>query len=142
VKRYLLDTNVISDAIKPQPSPLLAKWMSQQEDDSLFISTVNLGELQSGILQLPPGRKRTALTEWFEGPTGPQKLFADRILSFDAAASLAWGEIIARGRREGRPRSVLDAIIASIALSNNCLVVTGNEDDFLDVEVFNPFKVP
>ena len=91
MRGYLLDTNIISDAIKPSPSPLLREWMLSQDDERLFISSINVAEIYRGILAIPEGRRRTNLEAWFAGPLGPQSLFAGRILPFDVGAALAWG---------------------------------------------------
>ncbi|MCY4300959.1 MAG: PIN domain-containing protein [Aestuariivita sp.] len=86
--RYLLDTNIISNAVKPQPFALLVDWMAQQINENLFIAALTLAEIRRGILGLPSGRKRNSLTFWFTGKEEPQALFAERILSFDSRAGL------------------------------------------------------
>lgn len=86
--RYLLDTNIIINAVKPQPSALLVDWMAQQINENLFIAWLTLAEIRRGILELPSGRKRNSLTVWFAGKEGPQALFAERILPFDSRAGL------------------------------------------------------
>jgi predicted nucleic acid-binding protein len=127
VTRYLLDTNIISNVIKPQPSQALMVWLGAQKDDDLFIASLTVAEIRRGILEKPAGRKRSALDAWFSGPEGPQALFAGRILSFDERAGLHWARLMAEGKALGRPRSALDMIIASIAVANDCVVVTDNE---------------
>ena len=69
--RYLLDTNIISNAIKPLPSKSLLEWMGEQRDESLFISSLSLAEIWRGILEKPAGKKRRDLEEWFSGAEGP-----------------------------------------------------------------------
>jgi toxin FitB len=139
--RYLLDTNIISNATKPLPSALLLKWMSDQVDEDLFISTLSIAEIRRGILQIGDGRKKRELEDWFSGPTGPQALFAHRVLSFDEAAALLWAQLMAEGTARGRPRSALDMIIAAIAGANACVLVTDNEKDFRhSVEFMNPMR--
>ena len=86
--RYLLDTNIISNLIKPEPSQSLRDWMGEQNDDDLFIASLTLAEIQRGILEKPPGKKRNSLAAWFAGPEGPQALFAGRIFPFDERAGL------------------------------------------------------
>ena len=78
--------------------------------------------------------------KWFAGPDGPQALFAGRVLSFDAKAGLIWARLMADGAARGRPRSVLDMIIAAVAEANECLVVTDNEKDFVGLTVVNPVR--
>jgi toxin FitB len=78
VTRYLLDTNIVSNIIKPMPSHSLLTWMSEQDDESLFISTVTIAEIKRDIIQKPNGIKRRNLEEWFCGIDGLQALFAGR----------------------------------------------------------------
>jgi hypothetical protein len=138
--RYLLDTNIISNVVRPEPSPALMAWLEAQADDDLYLASLTIAEIKRGILEKPKGRKRDALDAWFNGPEGPQALFAGRILPFDERAALYWAELMAQGKTRGRPRSALDMIIAAIAQTNGCIVVTANERDFADIEVLNPMR--
>ena len=113
--RYLLDTNIISNIIKPKPSELLLAWMAARRDEELFLASLTVAEIWRGILEKPRGRKGDALDAWFSGPEGPQALFAGRILAFDAKAGLVWARLMAEGKAAGRPRSALDMIIAAVA---------------------------
>jgi len=137
VTRYLLDTNIISNVVKPQPSESLLTWMSTQRDEDLFIASLTVAEIRRGILEKPRGKKRDALDQWFTGPEGPQALFAGRILSFDDKAGLIWARLMAEGKTAGKPRSGLDMIIAAVASANECIVVTDNEKDFVGLKVVN-----
>ena len=138
--RYLLDTNIVSETIKPAPSQALLDWLADQPDKSLYISALTLAELFCGVLQLPAGRKRRDLEKWLNGPEGPQMVFAGRILFFDDRAALIWGRLIALGAKNGRPRSPLDMIVAATAEANDCVIATGNERHFSGLKVFNPLK--
>jgi predicted nucleic acid-binding protein len=138
--RYLLDTNIISNFTKLVPAEPLVAWMADQFDDELFIAALTLAELRRGVLETPAGKRRNQLDAWFSGPQGPQALFAGRILPFDERAGIAWAELMAEGRASGRPRSGLDTIIAAIAVTNDCVVVTDNERDFAGIEIFNPIR--
>jgi predicted nucleic acid-binding protein len=140
VTRYLLDTNIISNVVKPQPSETLLAWMSTQRDDDLFIASLTVAEIRRGILEKPRGKKRDALDQWFTGPEGPQALFAGRILSFDDKAGLIWARLMAEGKTAGKPRSGLDMIIAAVAGANECVVVTDNEKDFVGLKIVNPIR--
>ena len=137
---YLLDTNIISNATKPAPSPSLLAWMAEQPDENLFISSLTIAEIRRGMLEKPAGRKRDALQAWFSGPEGPPALFAGRVLPFDEKAALVWASLMADSKARGRSRNALDAIIAATAQGNDCIVVTDNEKDFVDVEVVNPLR--
>ncbi|MBO1022270.1 type II toxin-antitoxin system VapC family toxin [Methylobacterium sp. SD274] len=138
--RYLLDTNIISNVVKPQPSDSLLAWMSTQRDEDLFIASLTVAEIRRGILEKPRGKKREALERWFSVPEGPQALFTGRVLSFDDKAGLIWAQLMAAGKAAGNPRSGLDMIIAAIAGANDCVVVTDNEKDFAGVEILNPMR--
>ncbi len=137
---YVLDTNIISNLVKPQPSPSLLAWMAAQRDDDLFIASLTVAEIRRGILDKPAGRKRDALEAWFAGPEGPQALFAGRILPFDDRAALIWARLMADGKASGRARSSLDMIVASIADANLCTLVTDNEKDFAGLDCINPLR--
>lgn len=139
--RYLLDTNILSNITKPEPSAALMTWMAEQSDQDLFIASLTLAEIHRGILEKSSGKKRMALEAWFASDEGPQSLFANRILPFDEAAALVWGQLMAEGKAKGRPRSGLDTIIAAIAQANACIVVTDNEKDFYDIEIINPLRI-
>ena len=137
--RYLLDTNIISETIKPEPSTALLAWLEHQPRSDLFIATFTLAEIRRGILALPLGRKRRELEIWFGGPEGPLSLFEGRILVFDEAAADEWARIMVEGTRAGRPRSGLDMIIAATAAANQCVVVTLNDRHFRGVvDCVNP----
>lgn len=138
--RYLLDTNILSNITKPNPSEALLAWMADQADADLFISSLTLAEIRRGILDKPAGKKRDQLEAWFSGVEGPQALFADRILPFDESAALVWARLMAEGKARGKPRSALDTIIAAVAEANGCLVVTDNERDFEGIELINPIR--
>jgi toxin FitB len=142
VTHYLLDTNIISNATKPAPSPTLLTWMAEQVDDDLFISALTVAEIRRGLLEKPAGKKRALLEAWFTGQSGPQALFAGRVLPFDEQAALIWARLMAEGTAKGRPRSALDMIIAAIAEANGCVIVTDNEKDFSGLKFFNPLRAP
>jgi predicted nucleic acid-binding protein len=139
--RYLLDTNIISNVVRMEPSPALLTWLEAQVDEDLYLASLTSPRSKRGIVEKPKGRKRAALDAWFIGPEGPQALFAGRILSFDERAALRWADLMADGKKRGRPRSALDMIIAAIAQTNDCIVVTDNESDFAEIEVMNPPEV-
>lgn len=138
--RYLLDTNIIGNIVKPAPSAALIAWMAAQADEDLFISALTIAEIRRGVLERPAGRKRRELENWFSGPTGPHSLFAGRVLPFDEGAALVWARLMARGTAAGRPRSALDMMIAAIAEVNDCVIVTDNERDFAGLTIVNPTR--
>jgi predicted nucleic acid-binding protein len=138
--RYLLDTNIISEIVKPVPSQSLLTWLGEQYDEDLCIASLTIAEIRRGILEKPVGKRRDQLEAWFSGPQGPQALFAGRILPFDERAALIWARLMAEGKSQGRSRSALDTIIAAVAQAHDCTVVTNNEKDFVGVRVINPLR--
>jgi toxin FitB len=86
------------------------------------------------------GRSAGTWKSGLGGPEGPQALFRGRVLPFDESAALIWGHLMAAGNSTGRPRSALDTVIAAIAQSNNCVLVTDNERHFPGVELLNPIR--
>ena len=114
--------------------------MTGQSDDDLFISSLTVAEIRRGILDMPRGKKRDRLDAWFVGPEGPQSLFAGRVLPFDEQAALVWARLMSEGRAAGRPRSDLDMIIAAVAETNECTIVTDNEKHFPGLKVLNPTR--
>lgn len=136
----LLDTNIISNIVKPSPAESLMAWMAEQNDEDLFIASFTVAEIRRGVLEKPAGKRRDQLEAWFFGPEGPQALFAGRVLPFDEGAALIWASLMADGKSKGQPRSALDTIIAAVAEANGCVVVTDNERDFADIRTLNPLK--
>ena len=138
--RYLLDTNIISNITKRQPSAALIDWMSEQTDEDLFIASLTLADIRRGELDKPAGKRRDQLEAWFAGPEGPQALFAGRVLPFDEKSALIWAQLMTEGKAKGRPRSALDTVIAAVAQAHDCRVVTDNERDFADIGTVNPLR--
>ncbi len=139
--RFLLDTNIISNVVKPEPSASLLAWIGAQKDDDLFIASLTIAEIHRGILEKPKGGKRSALEAWFAGPEGPQALFAARILAFDERAGILWAHLMATGKPAGRPRNALYMIVAAVADANDCMIVTDNERDFAGLAFINPLRI-
>ena len=138
--RYLLDTNIISNITNPDPSESLLAWMGVQSDGDLFISSLTVAEIRRGTLDKPKGKKRDRLDAWFAGPEGPQSLFKGRILPFDGKAALVWARLMSEGRAVGKPRSDLDMIVAAVAETNDCVIVSDNEKHFPGLHVLNPLR--
>jgi predicted nucleic acid-binding protein len=141
VTQYLLDTNIIGDVTKPEPSDALVDWLAEQADEDLFIASLTVAEVWRGVLEKPAGKKRARLERWFKGPHGPQALFAGRVLAFDEKASLIWARLMAEGARAGKPRSALDMIVAACAEANECVIVTDNERHFAGLKFLNPLRI-
>ncbi len=124
----ILDTNVLSEALKPAPSGIVLRWLAVQVPTAVFTTTITLAEILYGVETLPPGRRRARLLAAVE------KMFADefegRILPFDEDAARAFAVIVAARDRAGRPISQFDAMIAAVAQSHRAAVATRNAADF------------
>lgn len=126
----VLDTNVISELMRPVPSASVFEWVGRQPGASLFTTTVTEAELRYGLVLLPKGERRRQLLEAFERMI--EQDFAGRVLPFDRLAARAYAEIVADRRNAGRPIAQFDAQIAAIARSRDAGVVTRNVRDFSD----------
>lgn len=136
---FLLDTNVPSELPKPFPSPAVEDWLRQQPSERLFLSVVTVGELRSGILQTPEGRKRRHFQLWTQSILDR---FEGRILPVTMAVADRWGYVTATRRLAGRSIGFGDGLIAATALEHELTLVTRNVRDFagLGLELINPWE--
>jgi toxin FitB len=125
---FLLDTNVVSEWVKPRPNPGVVTWLAEADEDRIFISVITLAELRYGIERMPAGNRRKRLDDWLCNDM-PLR-FEDRILQIDAATADAWGKLMARRQAVGRPMSVADAFIAATVEVHGLALVTRNAADF------------
>lgn len=135
----LLDTNVVSEVMKVTPSSAVLEWLNAQDSESLYLSTVTIGEIEYGLRILPIGKRRLQLKERFEQFIS--HAFAQRVLAFDEAAARSYGDVMGIREELGRPMSVPDGQIAAIARSSGLAIATRNIRDFEDcsVDLVNPF---
>jgi len=135
----VLDTNVLSEIMRPRPSPAVLQWVAAQEPLSVFTTTITRAEILYGIEILPPGKRRTALRAAVESMLAEE--FGSRILPFDEDAAHAFATIASRRQTLGSPISQFDAMIAGIASSRHAAVATRNVRDFQDcgIPVVDPF---
>ena len=136
---FLLDTNVVSEGVKPQPNPRVITWLSEVDEDRVFLSVVTLAELRHGIDRLPSGRRRERLDEWLTHELRGR--FEDRILPIDESIADAWGTIVAKREQAGRPVGVMDAFVAATAYVHDLTLVTRNAAHFASsvTHVFDPW---
>ena len=135
----LVDTNVPSELTRSLPSPLIADWFHAQDDSTLHLSVITVGELRRGCTTHPDPVRRERLTAWLDGVLVP--LFADRIHPVTQAVADRWGLIDGARRLAGRPLGVADGLIAATALEHQLTLVTRNVKDFegLGLTLINPW---
>ena len=136
---FLLDTNCISELVRLKPNPSVLLWMEAADESMLFLSVLTLGEIRKGLAGLPQGRRRTHLEAWLEVELRAR--FAERILPIDAAVADRWGLLAARAKREGKPLSTIDGLLAATAVHHDLTIVSNNVKHFAnqDEPVMNPW---
>lgn len=136
----LLDTNVISEAMKPVPVDAVRAWLDEQAAETLYLSSVTIAELLYGIGALPAGKRKDRLTDAMDGV---MELFADRVLPFDIAAARRYADLAVKARAAGKGFPTPDGYIAAIAASRGFAVATRDTSAFdaAGVAVINPWNV-
>lgn len=130
---FLLDTNVISEWVKPRPDSAVITWLADADEDRILLSVVTLAELRAGVAGLPASERRQRLETWLSIEL-PER-FEGRVLTIDAAVADQWGKITAAGKAAGRPIGAMDAFIAATAAVHDLTVVTRNVTDFAIADV-------
>ena len=135
----VLDTNVVSEAMKPQPHPCLRAWLNDQAAETLYLSSVTLAELLFGIAALPAGKRKDMLTQALDGLMG---LFKDRVLPFDIDAVRRYAELAIMAKTGGRGFPTPDGYIAAIAASRGFIVASPGTAPFeaAGLPVINPWE--
>ena len=135
----ILDTNVVSELMRPSPDANVVNWVTGQTALNLYLSTVSEAELRFGVEILPTGARRTKLLDEVDGML--REDFAGRVLPFDSVAAQAYAVIAAARRVAGRPINHADCQIAAMAQSRGASVATRDMDDFegSGVDVINPW---
>jgi len=133
---YLIDTNVLSELVRPKPNPAVLAWFRDVPDDSLYISVLTIGEIRKGVESVAAVARREKLRVWLEH-TLPD-WFQERILDIDEPVAERWGRLLAE---VNRPVPAIDSLLAATALHHDLRMVTRNVQDFTlpDVEVINPW---
>ena len=135
----LLDTNVVSEPLRPAPAARVIEWIDAQLLETLFLSAITVAELRAGVALLPAGRRRTGLQQSLETQVLP--LFAGRVLPFDLGCTQAYAELMARARASGFAIASVDGYIAAIAAANGFAVATRDAGPFeaAGATVINPW---
>jgi toxin FitB len=134
----ILDTNLVSEPLKPKPAAQVLAWLDRQAPDTLYLTTITLAELQAGVSVLPMGKRRKALqdatTELIAG-------FDGRVLSFDQDCAHAFGRVAAGAQAAGNPIHFADCAIAAIAATRGFILATRNLRDYkgAGIELIDPW---
>jgi predicted nucleic acid-binding protein len=136
----VLDTNVISEPLKPRADPVVIRWLDAQDPETLYLTAVNLAEVLIGIALLPAGKRKRGMELGAQSLLA--KLFANRLLSFDREAAIAFSLLGSRAAAKGYPISVADCQIAAIAAAHGFAVATRDTAPFLaaGVPIVNPWE--
>ncbi len=135
----ILDTNVVSEAMKPEPNPVVRAWLNDQAAETLYLSSVTLAELLFGIAALPSGKRKDMLALTLDGLMG---LFKDRVLSFDVEAARHYADLAVVAKVSGRGFPTPDGYIAAIAASRGFIVASRDTAPYeaARVTVINPWQ--
>lgn len=137
--KYLLDTCVISELIRPKPDHNVISWMQEQSENDLYLSVLTFGEIEKGIKKAANLTRKKNLQLWVENDL--KKRFEGRIIPIDLDVSIKWGDIQGAAELIGKSMPTIDGLIAVSGLTHNCVVVTRNSSDMVQssVELINPW---
>jgi tRNA(fMet)-specific endonuclease VapC len=139
--KYLLDTNIISELVSPQPSPQVATYLKGLDESTIYLSVITIGEIEAGIQRLPHSKKRAYLSQWLHDELLPR--FDSRIIDIDTEVMLRWGELTGRLKSKGISLPIMDTLIGASSLVSGCTLITRNEKDFrhMGISIINPFTL-
>jgi hypothetical protein len=136
---FLLDTNPVSEWVKPRPNAGLIRWIESADEDRVFLSVISLAELRYGVERMPVGARRSRLEEWLRDEL-PLR-FEGRILAVDNQVAEAWGRTVSRCEALGRPMGIMDAFLSASAEVHRLTLITRNVSDFPILKtVVNPWS--
>jgi len=136
----LLDTNVLSEFMRPQPADAVTAWLDRLPAEQVWISAISFAEIMLGLALMPAGKRQAALA--LAAQAMFEEDFVGRCLPFDERAAFHYAVIVARRTQAGRPISTEDAQIAAISLANNLILATRNVSDFEGIDgmkIINPW---
>ena len=136
---FLVDTNVLSEAVRTKPDQRVLDWIGAADEAILYLSVLTLGEIRKGLAILPQGKRRTRIEAWIE--VDVQSRFAGRILPVTSPVADRWGLLAAEAKKKGRALATIDGLLAATALEHNLTIVTRNVRDFRDTHalLLNPW---
>jgi hypothetical protein len=137
---FLLDTNVVSEWVKPIPNRGLMNWLAEVDEDRTFLSAITIAELRYGVQRLPAGKRKRQLDEWLADDLLLR--FEQRVLPVDAAVAEVFGRLVDRSEKAGRPVGIMDALIAATAELHHLTLITHDLSDFTHLlpSVLNPWS--
>lgn len=126
--------------MKPLPDTRVINFLQSIDESKIYISSMTIGELHKGIQKLPESKKRSKLLLWVDSI---EEQFDDKILDFNKAVSILWGQVMAQLEIKGFRMSAFDSIICATSLYNNCCLITRNVKDFEQsgIEIINPWEL-
>jgi hypothetical protein len=138
--KYLLDTCVISELVRPISSPKVTEWLDSHDEQDFFLSAITLGEIEKGISKLTDGKKKMQLQAWLAFDL--LERFNGRILCVTTEVALRWGRILGDSEKKVKVLPVIDALIAATAITNGLTLVTRNTSDMTASEapLFDPWE--
>jgi predicted nucleic acid-binding protein len=136
---FLLDTNLISEWVRPRPEPRVVAWFAAVDEDQVFVSVISFAELRRGVELLPVGQRRERLATWIADDLTAR--FHGHTLDVDRRVADTWASVMARSQRAGRTLATMDGLVAATAESHDLTLVTRNVRDFecLDLPLHNPW---
>ena len=129
----VLDTNVVSELMRPEPAAAVVDWVDRQPAADVYLTAITVAELLYGVARLPQGRRKTDIAERVEAILSED--FEHRVVAFDETAAAHYADIVVRRERAGRPISTADAQIAATCRSHGAVLATRNVDDFAGASV-------
>jgi len=138
--KFLLDTCVISELIKPNPNANVVAWVSENNEDSMYLSVLTFGEIAKGIEKAPSATKKKALQSWVENDL--KERFKHKIIDLDMTVATTWGQMQGKAELAGKPMPTIDGLIAATGIAYDCIVVTRNISDMEQsgVDLVNPWE--
>lgn len=138
--KFLLDTCLLSELVKPAPSTAVLEWLKVQDERNLFVAAITLAELGRGVARLGVSRRRNELSAWLDST---QRQFGDRVLAFTKETASYWAQMCAQAEAAGKPMAAFDSLIAATALEHGLGLVTRNTADFsaAPVVLCNPWEL-
>jgi predicted nucleic acid-binding protein len=137
---FLLDTNCISELVRPKPEPRVVEWMEAVDERLLHLSVLTLGEIRKGVGALAQSKRRTHLQTWLD--VDLQTRFTGKIVPIDRVIAGRWGWLAAEAKHKGKSLSVIDGLLAATAIHHNLTIVSRNASDFTvtQVQILNPWE--